>query len=205
VAGESSHQVIDQTSWLVHFRAGSLSADPLGSFGTDGLSMPFLVRAATVNDAGAIVACLAANRSDRALFLRTQPDVLGHLHDFLVAEDPAQNIVGCAALHYHRPDCAEILSVAVLPAAQRQGIGAVLLREAIARARRPLTSQLWLATAKPEYFARFGFTSISRFALPVPVLFAKLRQVLAQPPLRWLPALLGRFTFMVHRPEAEAA
>jgi hypothetical protein len=29
VAGGSSYQVIDQTSWLVHFRAGSLTADPL--------------------------------------------------------------------------------------------------------------------------------------------------------------------------------
>jgi catechol 2,3-dioxygenase-like lactoylglutathione lyase family enzyme len=30
VAGGSSHQVIDQTSWLVHFGAGSLTANPLG-------------------------------------------------------------------------------------------------------------------------------------------------------------------------------
>jgi hypothetical protein len=30
LAGASSKQVIDQTYWLVHFRAGSLTADPLG-------------------------------------------------------------------------------------------------------------------------------------------------------------------------------
>jgi amino-acid N-acetyltransferase len=167
--------------------------------------MTCLVRAATVNDVAPIAACLASNRSDRALFLRAPADVLRHLYDFLVAEDPAQEVVGCAALHYHRPDCAEVLSVAVLPAAQGQGIGAVLVRETVGRARSRATSQLWLATAKPEYFARFGFTAISRYALPAAVLFAKLRQVFAQPPLRWPPALLGRFTFMVYRPRTEAA
>jgi hypothetical protein len=31
VAGGLSHQVIDQTYWLVHFGAGSLTANPLGS------------------------------------------------------------------------------------------------------------------------------------------------------------------------------
>jgi hypothetical protein len=33
VPGELQEQVIDQTYWLVHFGAGSLSADPLGSSG----------------------------------------------------------------------------------------------------------------------------------------------------------------------------
>jgi hypothetical protein len=36
VAGEASHQVIDRTYWLVHFRAGSLSAYPLGGGRSNG-------------------------------------------------------------------------------------------------------------------------------------------------------------------------
>ena len=167
--------------------------------------MSFLVRAATVSDVAPIAATLAASGSDPALFLRAPADVLRHLHDFIVAEDHSHNIVGCAALHYYRPVCAEILSVAVLPSAQGSGIGARLMREAIRRARSQATPQLWLATAKPQYFERFGFRPISRFALPAAVLFAKLRQVFAQPVVRWLPALLGRFTFMEYRSKAEAA
>lgn len=167
--------------------------------------MSFLVRGATVNDVAPIAASLAANGSDPALFLRTPADVLRHLSDFLVAEDPAHTIVGCAALHYYGPACAEILSVAVLPSAQGQGIGALLMREAIERARSQGVPQLWLATAKPQYFERFGFTPIRRLALPPAVFFAKLRQVFAQPAKRWLPALLGRFTFMTYRPKAKAA
>jgi hypothetical protein len=54
----------------------------------------------------------------------------------------------------------------------------------------------WLATAKPSYFARFGFQPISRFQLPIRVLWTKLRLIFQQPPARWLPALLGRHTFM---------
>jgi amino-acid N-acetyltransferase len=167
--------------------------------------MPFFVRAATINDVAPIAASLAANASDPALFLRAPTDVMRRLHEFMVAEDPAHNIVGCAALHFYRPDSAEILSVAVLPPAQGQGIGALLMREAVARALTRGASQLWLATAKPQYFERFGFVPISRFALPATVLFAKLHQVFTQPVVRWLPALVGRFTFMVYSPKAEAA
>ena len=160
--------------------------------------MSLLVRAATVNDVAPIAASLMANASDHALFLRAPADVLRHLDDFIVVQDAGRNIVGCAALHYYRPVCAEILSVAVVPAAQKQGVGGLLLREVIGRARRQGVTQLWLATAKPHYFTRFGFTPISRFALPVSVLLAKLRQVFVQPVRRWLPALFGRFTFMAH-------
>ena len=165
--------------------------------------MPFFIRAATINDVAPIAGSLAANASDPALFLRAPSDVLRHLHEFIVAEDRTHNIVGCAALHFYRPDCAEILSVAVLPSVQGQGIGGLLMREAVTRALSRGVPQLWLATAKPQYFERFGFASISRFALPVTVLVAKLGQVFAQPVPRWLPALLGRFTFMVYRPKAE--
>ena len=167
--------------------------------------MSSLVRTATINDVAPIVASLAANGSDPALFLRAPPDVLRHLNDFIVAEGSTHDIVGCAALHYYGPSCAEILSVAVLPSAQGQGIGALLMREAIGRARSHGVSQLWLATAKPDYFERFGFTPIPRYALPAAVLFAKLRQVFVQPAARWLPALLGRFTFMAYRPKAKVA
>jgi hypothetical protein len=49
VAGSLQDQVIDQTYWLVHFRAGSLSASPLGSYHVTGIraSLALLAFAAT--------------------------------------------------------------------------------------------------------------------------------------------------------------
>jgi amino-acid N-acetyltransferase len=161
--------------------------------------MDITIRQAEPGDVDRITATLAANATDRALFGRSPTDVTRHLGDFIVAEDGDHDLVGCGAVHSHREDCVEILSVAVPPSLQGQGIGGKLMREAVRRACSRPTCQLWLATAKPEYFARFGFVPFSRFALPGGVLLAKLRQVFEQPAARWLPAILARFTFMEYR------
>jgi len=55
---------------------------------------------------------------------------------------------------------------------------------------------VWLGTAKPMYFARFGFTPISKWSLPFGVLVGKFMLVFDQPAGRWIPALAGRHTFM---------
>jgi amino-acid N-acetyltransferase len=167
--------------------------------------MGAIVRPATESDVAQIVATLAANASDPALFLRMASDIRRHLGDFFVADDADHRLVGCGAMHRYTAQCAEILSVSVLPPAQARGIGGQLMREALKRGDSPPTRQLWLATAKPGYFARFGFAPISRLALPTRVLVAKLRQVFDQPTGRWVPALFGRFTFMQHRAGREAA
>src|SRR5262249_36696401 len=96
----------------------------------------------------------------------------------------------------HSAANAEILAVAVAPQLQQQGTGAALVRACIARASEQGVRFLWLATAKPGYFARFDFHPISRWSLPLRVLLHKLRLVFQQPLGRWLPALFGRHTFM---------
>lgn len=91
---------------------------------------------------------------------------------------------------------AEILAVAVEPDVQGKGVGSALLRGCVERAIERRVEFLWLATAKPAYFAKFGFRAISRWRLPLTVLLTKLWLIFQQPPSRWLPALFGRHTFM---------
>lgn len=157
------------------------------------------VRAASREDVARIVGLLTANRNDPSMFLRSQSDVTAHVEDFLVAEDEKHRTVGCAALHQHRPGLAELLSVAVDPSLHGSGIGSALIRDYLGQvAQRPGLEQVFLATSKPEYFARFGFEPISKWLLPGGVLVDKLSKVLAQPISRWIPALLGRHTFMLY-------
>jgi amino-acid N-acetyltransferase len=157
-------------------------------------------RAASREDAARIVDLLTANRDDPSMFLRSQSDVTAHLADFLVAEDEQHLIAGCAALHQHRPWLAELLSVAVDPALQGLGVGSALVRESLRQAdQRAGLERVFLATAKPEYFGRFGFEPVSKWVLPAGVLVDKLTNVLAQPIRRWIPALWGRHTFMAWR------
>jgi amino-acid N-acetyltransferase len=164
-----------------------------------------IITGASEQDVRAIVAVLTANRDDRSMFLRSDADVRANLKDFFVAKDALGEVIGCAALHAYTPTLAEILSVAVLPKFQGQGIGNQLVESCIKRASANGIKCLWLATVKPAYFARFGFKPISRWKLPAFVLWYKLRQVFQQRLQRWLPAILGTFTFMEKESESDVA
>ncbi len=161
------------------------------------MSDTITVRAATSGDVDDIVAALRANRADPSLFQRSPNDVRRWLSDFVVARNCADRVLGCAALHRSAVHLAEVLSVAVQPAAQGRGIGRLLVEACLARADEADIGRVWLATLKPRYFARFGFRPISRWELPATVLLAKLTQVFHQSPRRWSAALVGRQTFML--------
>jgi amino-acid N-acetyltransferase len=147
-------------------------------------------------DAQAIVSIFVANRDDPGLFQEPEVEVRRNLRDFLVVRNVSGELVACAGLHQDTAQLAEIFGVAVLPSLQGQGIGGMLVRRCIEQASSRRIKQLWLATIKPEYFARHSFRAISRWGLPASVLLRKLRQVFQQPARRWVPVLLGRHTFM---------
>jgi amino-acid N-acetyltransferase len=155
------------------------------------------VRPASLADVAGIVSLLADHRADPSLFLRSHGDVSTHLADFLVAQDPSGHLCGCAALHQHTADLAELLSVAVESARHSRGLGMLLVKRCLERAHHAGVRVVFLATTKPSYFARLGFRPISKWRLPWLVLLREVRRVLAQPIDRWLPAFLGRHQFMM--------
>jgi len=155
-----------------------------------------MVERARSQDAAKIVAVLRSNLGERFLFQRSARDVRKHFRDFVVARDASGEVVGCAALHRYSAVSGEVLSVAVMPAAAGQGIGRTLVDECERIAREEGLAILWLATAKPEYFSRFGYRQFSRWELPASVLLRKLGQVFAQPIDRWSAALLGKHVYM---------
>jgi amino-acid N-acetyltransferase len=158
-----------------------------------------VIRPAVEPDAPGIVAVLVALRDEPSLFQRSESDVRQTIGDFTVAEAERRRVLACAALHRHSAIAGEILSVAVLPEVQGLGIGGRLIDECVRRARESGLRQVWLGTIKPAYFARFDFTPrpLWEFVATPAVLATKMRAVYAQPLDRWLPALLGRYTFMV--------
>ncbi len=153
------------------------------------------IEPATARDVQAIVSIFVANQDDPGLFQESEVEVRRNLCDFLVVRDASGKAVACAGLHRDTAQLAEIFGVAVLPSLQDQGIGEILMRKCTERAVASQITHLWLATIKPEYFARYSFRPISRWSLSTSVLVRKLRQVFQQPARRWIPALLGRHTF----------
>ncbi|WP_194831794.1 GNAT family N-acetyltransferase [Nocardia sp. XZ_19_369] len=141
---------------------------------------------------------LAANAADASLFQQSSGRIRRNLDDFVVAVKAGQH-VGCAALQHHTRTNAEILAVAVVPDTQGRGAGGMLVRACMTEAARAGATFVWLATEKPDYFARYGFRRMSKWRLPLRIVLHKLWLVFEQPAPRWLPALFGRHTFTCRR------
>ena len=160
------------------------------------MTKEIVVRPAAHGDIPAIVAVLRANQADPSLFQRSAADIAAILADYHVAER-ASVILGCAGLHFYPDRSAELHSVAVLPETQGQSVGHALVQACVQSAAAAQLHKVWLATLKPEYFARFGFVPFSRWQIPLRFMFPKIKSVFAQPPDRWLPAFFGSYSFMV--------
>lgn len=155
-----------------------------------------IVRAATLADVEAIVAVLRANLADPSLFQRSAAEITAQLSEYLIAEEHLGVIVGCAALHCYHDQSAELHSVAVLPERQGLRIGEQLVWAGLQQAVKYGVAKVWLGTMKPGYFARFGFVPMWRGRIPLRIMLPKIKSVFSQPRARWLPALLGSYTFM---------
>jgi amino-acid N-acetyltransferase len=125
-------------------------------------------------DAAALHALIARYAEEGLLLPRTLEEIRAHANHFLVfVERPAQNdarssqrILGCVALEPYGAELAEIRSLAVAPELRGSGIGARLLRAALARARRRKFSRVFAVTHAPEFFVRQGFSTSARQDVP---------------------------------------
>lgn len=116
--------------------------------------MSYSIRAATAADQAAITRIVRA--------ARINPTGL-RWPRFLVAA-AGGTVIGTVQLKPHRDGTVELASLAVLPAWQRAGVGAALVRSARARGPRPL--YLTCADHLEGYYGRLGFRRVEPRALP---------------------------------------
>ncbi len=138
-------------------------------------------RKARLEDATAIYSLIARYVAEGLLLPRTEEEIREHIGHFLVlVEDDdrpksasngraslsAKDLLGCVALEPYGKDLAEIRSLAVNPETRGRGLGARLLRFALAIARRRKIARVFAVTHAPEFFGRQGFVTSTRWALP---------------------------------------
>lgn len=122
-------------------------------------------RKARRNDVAAIHALIAHYASQGMLLPRTEEEIRQHVRRFLVLEE-AGRVIGCVALESYGASLAEVRSLAVDPSARGRGLGARLLRFALAAAKRRKIARVFAVTHVPEFFGRLGFVASTRWALP---------------------------------------
>ncbi len=92
-----------------------------------------------------------------------------HFRRFLVARSPDGVIVGVVGLELYGEQ-ALLRSLAVADTARRQGVGRRLVEACLARAAAAGAREVYLlTTTAPDYFPRFGFSTVDRRAVTGPV------------------------------------
>jgi amino-acid N-acetyltransferase len=104
--------------------------------------------------------------ADRGLMLaRPLSDIYEDIRDFYVIRD-GDKVIGCAALAIAWEDLAEIRSVAVSEDAQKQGLGAKLVKACIQEAKAMGIKTVFCFTYRPKFFKEQGFVEIDKMELP---------------------------------------
>ncbi len=122
-------------------------------------------RNAILPDAENVHRLISTHFDSGTLLPRTFPEICENIRDFVVVEEHGQ-IVGCGALHLYGLHLAEIRSITVHPSYQGKGAGQILVKALLKQARKHHVTCVCLFTRIPEFFARMGFTAVTREDIP---------------------------------------
>lgn len=124
--------------------------------------MGYRVRSARTRDVPAIRGLIDANVASGRLLDKPTVTLYEDIQEFVIAEAFADaTIAGCGALHVMWEDLAEIRTVAVSPWHRGQGVGDLVVRELLDRARQLEVARVFVLTFAVPFFASHGFTEIS--------------------------------------------
>ncbi len=122
-------------------------------------------RVARAVDTGAIHGLIEHYAAQGLLLPRTLENVRECVSHFLVMAD-GEKVVGCVALEPYGADLVEVRSLAVAHGYEGHGLGARLLRFALAVAKRRRVARVFAVTHAPEFFTRQGFAATRRQHIP---------------------------------------
>lgn len=127
-----------------------------------------IIRKAKLKDVPQLIEIVNNFAKQKILLPRTSSDLCERIREMTVAEEGG-GIVGCGALHFYGSEAAEIRSLAIVPTTQRRGLGKKLTECLLKEAAEQEVKRVFALTLIPEYFARLGFTEVSRETLPMKV------------------------------------
>ena len=125
-------------------------------------------RPATVGDVPAIAALIAQFAQTGRMLFRSHAELYEAVRDFQVAEEGG-SIVGVCALEVVWADLAEVRSLAVAPASQGRGVARALVNAVIEEAGRLRVQRVFALTYEEKFFAKLGFVTVEKAALPLKV------------------------------------
>jgi amino-acid N-acetyltransferase len=117
------------------------------------------VRPARTSDVKAIRELVDSYAAPGQMLSKETVTLYESVQEFLVAEKDGV-VVGCGALHVLWEDLAEVRTVAVNQSFHKQGIGQLILKEIINRARLIGVKRIFCLTFQTQFFGSIGFKEI---------------------------------------------
>jgi len=127
------------------------------------------LRGAVLADVPALEQLMAPYVATGDLLPRSNYDLCRHIKEYVIAEGPTGEVIGCGSLKVYSCDLAELAGLAVHQDWQRAGVGGALLAALIAEARAQGLAELLALTRKPAFFLRAGFAPAEREHFPLKV------------------------------------
>jgi amino-acid N-acetyltransferase len=117
------------------------------------------VRPARTSDVKAIRLLVDSYAAPGQMLSKETVTLYESVQEFLVAEKDGV-VVGCGALHVLWEDLAEVRTVAVAQEFHKQGIGHLILKEIMDRARHIGIKRIFCLTFQTQFFGSIGFKEI---------------------------------------------
>ena len=124
-----------------------------------------IIRPATERDVQPIADVVTANARHGQLLPRSAENIRASLRNWLVAEVDGR-VVGIGSLLDMSPTLVEVRSLAVLPAYRSYGVGGLLVRGLVERARRRGIPTVFALTRAVPFFQRLGFVVTGKERFP---------------------------------------
>jgi N-acetylglutamate synthase-like GNAT family acetyltransferase len=125
------------------------------------------VRNAQHGDVDTIYRLLDYYSTKEIILSRTKDDILDNISLFFVVHDSAGNLLGVVSYYDYGETLKEIRSLAVTEAAQRQGIGRMLIETIIKKIKENNSkAKIFTLTYVPAFFEKLGFIQVSKDLLP---------------------------------------
>jgi amino-acid N-acetyltransferase len=148
-----------------------------------------MIRKAKITEVPEIRRVLAEASRVGEVLPRTLANLYSQVRDYSVLREDEGPIIGVVALHVSWDDLGEIRSLVVAPEHKGQGLGRRLVESCLEEARQLGLRQVFVLTASPNFFARFGFRLFPREALP-PIVWADCVECVKFPDCDEIPMML---------------
>jgi amino-acid N-acetyltransferase len=130
---------------------------------------PVVVRPARIADMLQVEPLINHFAAQNLMLPKTREQLVRLFREFVVATDESGRLLGCGGLRIFSPELAEVISLAVSPAAQGLGLGGRIVERLVEDAETLGLTTVFALTLRDGFFHRLGFRTVNKEMFPAKV------------------------------------